>query len=72
MVGGVWLCFSLGFWGTLMVLGICFFLEPLLHCFSVVFLDSMGARGVIEATEFGGFGICFFVFLFFLEGMVLC
>ena len=55
-----------------MVLGICFFLEPLLHCFSVVFFESMGARGVMEATELGGFGICFLFFLFFLEGMLLC
>ena len=55
-----------------MVLGICFFLEPLLHCFSEVFFESMGARGVMEATELGGFGICFLFFLFFLEGMLLC
>ena len=54
-----------------MVVGICFFLEPLLHCFSLVF-ESMGARGVMEATELGGFGICFLFFLFFLEGMLLC
>ena len=53
-----------------MVLGICFFLEPLLHC--LVLFDSRGARGVMGATEFGGFGICFLFFLFFLKGMVLC
>ena len=55
-----------------MVLGICVFLELLLHCFCLVFKDTMGARGVMEAAAFGGYGICFLFFLFFLEGMVLC
>ena len=51
--------------GTLIVLGIFCFLEPLLQ------MNTMGFRVVMEAADFGGFGLCLGFFLY-LEGMVLC